>query len=182
MNAIKETPNHNNPIAKYDKALKNLMINMNAELMKWIDYNEIKAIVNNNGWTDLQQGDRMHAIYNYICEHFSYAPDIYPKYEPLKAPPYTLLSVYDRHRCNSFDISLALACLLRTAGIKTKFRVIAYKKVFGDLLNHCYVMAYNSDSNQWTPLDVMLGKEGYGNELDYYRVKDFELFNIEKFI
>ncbi len=174
---------------KDNKNIHTFMQQMNRILVQNEDNLDVLKIVVENKWLDLDTIEidireryramyidltpRMHSVYNYACEHFNYDGNIYQHYEPIKSPIDVLLN-RDTQCYNSFDLSLALAILLRNACVCTKFRVVNYPNLESEFLNHCYVMAYNYIKAKWTALDPILGIGHFGEEIKSTINQDFD--------
>lgn len=151
-----------------DKGIEETVDLMQMFLDKYSNNSSIKNILNKNNLIGISKSDTIKRIFTYFAHHYTYKPD--PKdIELVKSPKHTIIGNEKYGDCD--DLSLALATFLRNAGIKTKFRTVAWKPNNGNNFTHIYVMAY--DGFKWIALDPSAGISGYQKEVDYFRKKDW---------
>ncbi len=177
--------------AEYDALYNELKTKLNNALKHWVYDVDMIAIVNQMKWMDLPPAQRMHAIYDFVCEHFEY--QYIPNYEFPPTPPYNSVNIYNKHYGNSFDIALVLTCFLRIAEIDATLTLFLYQLVEdeesfrgmelgkrGKVWHHCSVLANiegQLDENGekiWIPLDATLGKTRYMQKIDTKEIDKFE--------
>lgn len=151
-----------------DKGIEETIQIMQFFLEKYTNTPEIKQVLVDNGLLEGGTADKVKNIYNYVAKRYTYKPD--PNgIELVKSPKHTIIG--KKHYGDCDDLSVALATLLRTAGIQTRYRTVAWKRGFGNQFTHVYVICF--DGTNWIPLDPSAGYDGYKKEVNYFRKKDW---------
>lgn len=153
-----------------DKGVDDTIQLMQMFLNKYLNNFQIINEMKQNKLFGNNKNETIKNIFYWFVKNYRYVPDP-PTIELVRSPKWTIINKQRYGDCD--DLSLALATYLENAGIKTIFRVGAWKKETGNNFTHVWVLANNG--KKYIPLDPSNKENGYMNEVNYFRKKDYIL-------